>query len=234
MRSALVTGGTGGIGFGIVEALLDDGWQVLASGLGEAEVAGCPERAGLRACRLDVTDEAAVAALVGGLERLDGLVNCAGTIARGGREYEIETFRQVVEVNLVGTMRLCLACKPLLQESGGSIVNIASMLTYFGGPLVPAYSASKGGIGQLTKALAGRWAEDGIRVNAVAPGWIESALTAPLREDPAREQTILGRTPMGRWGRGREVGDMVAHLLSARAGFVTGSIVPVDGGYSAV
>ena len=123
---------------------------------------------------------------------------------------------------------------PLLQESGGSIVNIASMLTFFGGPLVPAYSASKGGIGQLTKALAGRWAADGVRVNAVAPGWIETALTAPLREDEARERAILERTPMGRWGRGREVGDLVAYLLSERAGFVTGSILPVDGGYSAV
>ena len=234
MRQALVTGGTGGIGLGIVEALLDEGWQVMATGLGEDELAACPEREGLELRSLDVTDASAVDSLVGDLRQLNGLVNGAGIIGRD-REYEIETFQQVLEVNLVGTMRLCLACKPLLTASGGAIVNIGSMFTFFGGPLSPAYSASKGGVGQLTKALAGGWAADGVRVNAVAPGWIESAMTAPIREqNPEREAQILGRTPMGRWGKGREVGDMVAHLLSEKSSFVNGTVIPVDGGYAAI
>jgi NAD(P)-dependent dehydrogenase (short-subunit alcohol dehydrogenase family) len=108
------------------------------------------------------------------------------------------------------------------------------MLSFFGGPLVPAYSASKGGVAQLTKALAARWADDGIRVNAVAPGWIATEMTQGLRDDPARENVILGRTPMKRWGLPEDVGRVAAMLLSEDAGFMTGTIVPVDGGYSAV
>jgi NAD(P)-dependent dehydrogenase (short-subunit alcohol dehydrogenase family) len=108
------------------------------------------------------------------------------------------------------------------------------MLSTFGGPLVPAYSASKGGVSQLTKALAGKWAADGIRVNAIAPGWIETEMTAALREDPERNGPILARTPMGRWGKPDEIGELVAWLLSHRAGFITGAIYPVDGGYSAM
>ena len=131
-------------------------------------------------------------------------------------------------------MRTCLAAKTLLAKTKGAIVNTASMLSYFGGPLVPAYSASKGGVSQLTKALAGKWAEDGIRVNAIAPGWINTDMTAALRADPERNEPILGRTPMHRWGEVKEVGALVAWLLSDEASFITGSIYPIDGGYSAM
>lgn len=233
MKKALVTGGTRGIGAGVVHVLASQGWQVIAATQSEAEIEEFEAPAGTTTARVDVTDQATVDALLAGIDRLDGLVNCAGILMRG-EEYDLYNFQKVIDVNLVGTMRMCVAAKDKLAETGGSIVNIASMLTYFGGPLVPAYSASKGGVGQLTKALAGKWAGDGVRVNAVAPGWIDTEMTQALQADPSRNGPLMNRTPMNRWGQTNEVGALVAWLLSDQASFITGSVYPVDGGYSAM
>jgi NAD(P)-dependent dehydrogenase (short-subunit alcohol dehydrogenase family) len=234
VRHVLVTGGTSGIGAGIARALAAAGYSVTACGLTEAECAAFPAIDGIMTRQLDVTSDASVAGAVGALQGLDLLVNCAGVIQRGGAEFEIEGFRRTLEVNLTGTMRMCLAVKPLLVKSGGCIVNTASMLTFQGSPFVPGYSASKGGVGQLTRSLAAAWAGEGIRVNAIAPGWIETELTRPLVEDAARSAPILARTPMGRWGKPDDIGGVVVFLASEAARFVTGAILPVDGGYLAV
>ncbi|ODT16332.1 MAG: 2-deoxy-D-gluconate 3-dehydrogenase [Kaistia sp. SCN 65-12] len=233
MKQALVTGGARGIGFGVAEALLAAGYAVTVTGLSEAEAAAVPARDHLAAVVLDVTDQASVDAVLARFERLDALVNCAGVIFRG-REYDIDVFQKVIDVNLTGTMRMCVGARPLLARQGGAIVNTASMLSIFGGPLVPAYTASKGGVAQLTKALGVAWAEEGIRVNAVAPGWIATEVTRGIVEDPVRSAGILARTPMKRWGDPRDIGDVVAFLCSDAARFMTGTIVPVDGGYASV
>lgn len=233
-KVALVTGGTRGIGEGIARALAAAGWDVMACGLTPAEVAAFAPAERVRTACLDVTSDASVAGILDTLPRLDLLVNCAGIIQRGGREFELDAFRLTLEVNLVGTMRTCTAAHERLAATSGSIVNTASMLTFQGSPFVPGYAASKGGIGQLTKSLAAAWAADGIRVNAIAPGWIETELTQPLVEDPTRSAPILARTPMGRWGRPEDLGGVVLFLASEAARFVTGAILPVDGGYLAV
>ncbi|MCA3513736.1 MAG: SDR family NAD(P)-dependent oxidoreductase, partial [Rhodobacter sp.] len=148
MRSvALVTGGTRGIGEGISRALADAGYEVVATGLTEAECAAFAPVPAIRTRAMDVTRDDSVMPVFAGLKRLDLLVNCAGTIQRGGREFEIEAFRQTLEVNLVGTMRCCLQARALLAINGGSIINTGSMLTFQGSPFVPGYSASKGGVG---------------------------------------------------------------------------------------
>lgn len=228
-KRAFVTGGTSGIGLAIAHGFSESGYEVVAAGIGDL-----PEPTdGIDFRALDVRDETSVTNAFAGLDRLDVLVNAAGVIRRQ-EELQPKIFDSVVDINLNGTMRACIAARSLLAQSGGSIINTASMLSYFGGGIVPAYSTSKGGVVQLTKSLAIAFAGDGIRVNAIAPGWIESPMTQSLRDDPNRNQAIIDRTPLKRWGDPSELVGPALFLASASASFITGTVLNVDGGYAAM
>jgi NAD(P)-dependent dehydrogenase (short-subunit alcohol dehydrogenase family) len=220
--TALITGAASGIGRALVIAFRQAGYRTIGVDRTPAE--------GVE--RLDVTDTAAVTAFANSLERLTVLINAAG-ILRLGQEYDPSVFTGVVDVNLTGTLRMAIACRAALAQAKGAIVNIASMHAIFGAPLSPAYAASKAGVVQLTKSLAVAWAAQGIRVNAIAPGWIETPMTAPARADAARNRAILERTPLGRWGTTDDIVGPALFLASDAARFVTGAVLAVDGGYSA-
>jgi NAD(P)-dependent dehydrogenase (short-subunit alcohol dehydrogenase family) len=226
-KTALVSGGTSGIGLAIAGALRDAGASVIGAGLLGSTP---PQAKGIAFEAMNVTDAASIARVVSQLPELDIVINAAGVIRRG-EEHDPEVFGQVIDINLNGAMRVATAARSRLAARKGSLVNIASMLSFFGGGLVPAYSASKGGIVQLTKSLAIAWAAEGVRVNAVAPGWIATPLTQALQDDPVRSAAVLARTPMGRWGTPEDIAGPVMFLCSDAAAFVTGIVLPVDGGY---
>jgi NAD(P)-dependent dehydrogenase (short-subunit alcohol dehydrogenase family) len=217
-KTVLISGGTSGIGFGIARAFHAAGAKVTVTGLTEPELADA---------------RAACKKLIGTFSKLDVLVNCAGMIRRANAEHDPEQFAMVIDVNLNGTQRLCSLARPLLAQSKGSIVNTASMRSFTGAAITPAYSASKGAVMQLTKSLAIAYADEGIRVNAIAPGWVKTPLTAALRENPEANKAVLDRTPMKRWAEPDDMAGPVMFLCSPAAAFVTGAILPVDGGYLA-
>jgi len=229
-KVALVTGGLSGIGAAVANALNRLGAKVVAAGLDLPLDAPDPLDANVVKTRLDVRSTEDVTKVLSNFERLDIVINCAGVIRRI-EEHKIDVFEDVLDINLNGTMRLCTGARALLAATSGCIVNTASMLSFFGGGVVPAYSASKGAIAQLTKSLAIAYAAEGIRVNAIAPGWIVTPLTQALQENDGRSKEILGRTPMGRWGTPDEVAQAAVFLCTPAAAFITGAIVPVDGGY---
>ena len=232
-RKILVTGGSSGIGAAIAQVFASNGDLVVATGVTKEEVERAQvqsESTAISFQELDVRDGSAVQACIDEIDSLNVLVNCAGVIRRNA-EHEPEVFADVIDINLNGSMRVCTAAREKLKQRKGCIINTASMLSFFGGGLVPGYSASKGGIAQLTKSLAIAYAPDGIRVNAVAPGWIATQLTQALQEDRTRSEAILSRTPLGRWGEPADVAGPVLFLASDAARFVTGVVLPVDGGY---
>lgn len=232
-RHALVTGGTSGIGEAIARALAAYGATVTVTGRQSKSVEQWKNTDKMKAVVLDVRDDSAIGNLIATFARLDIVVNSAGLVERA-QEYEPDSFARVVDVNLNGSMRVAVAAHELLARQGGSIVNIASMLSFFGGAHAPAYSASKGGVVQLTKSLAIRYAPDGIRVNAIAPGWIATKFNQVVQDDAERYANIKARTPMARWGRPDDIAGAALFLCSDAAAFITGVTLPVDGGYLAV
>ncbi len=236
-RFALVTGGAGGLGAASVLALLEEGCSVTATGISEAEIGPLREDARYDSVNwlvLDVGDNAQVEKLALETPRLDILVNCAGIVLRREAAFSEDGFAQVMDINVAGTMRCCRAFLPQLKERPGTIVNIASMMSYFGSGTAPSYAASKGAVAQLTKSLAIAWAPYGIRVNAIAPGWIETPMSraAIINNDKPYYDRVVARTPMGSWGQPEHIGRVVPLLCDDAAAWITGVILPVDGGYS--
>ncbi|MFN3448223.1 MAG: SDR family NAD(P)-dependent oxidoreductase [Roseococcus sp.] len=243
-RVALVTGGNGGIGLGFARGLAKCGAAVMVAGRSEAKNAAAVEAlralgAAADSVTVDVTSRESLAAMVAAAAarfgRLDILVNNAGTnIRRRPEEVTPEDWHTVLNTNLTSTMFASQAAYPHLKAHGvGRIINNGSMLSIFGMPLHAAYASSKGAVVQLTKSLATAWAKDGITVNCVLPGWIDTELTRKARQDiPGLQEKVEQRAPAGRWGTPADFEGIAAFFASDAAAYVTGTAVAVDGGYS--
>lgn len=241
-KKAIVTGGTRGLGYGMAEGLLENGCEVVIFGTNEKvyEVAeklsgnsykchGVQVDLGDQKQRVEAFNKAVD--LMGGL---DILVNAAGVQSRHkSEEFPLEDYEYVLNVNLTATFVLCqLAAKEFLKKDGGKIINVASMLSFFGGYTVPAYAASKGGVAQITKAFANEWAEHNINVNAVAPGYMATEMnTALLDRNNPRYAEITNRIPAKRWGTGDDMKGVAIFLASEASNYLNGAIIPIDGGY---
>ena len=241
-KTAIVTGGGRGLGLGMSRALCEAGASVVMIGSSESasKAAQILKKEGWRAygmkgdlgCREKLSElfEQAVQMLGG---KLDILVNNAGVQRRNRSEdFLLEDWDRVLEINLTAVFRLCqLAGKKMLEQGRGKIINVASMLSFFGGYTVPAYAASKGGVAQLTRALSNEWAGRGIQVNAIAPGYMATEMNEALIQDSGRNAEILGRIPAGRWGTPEDVMGLIIFLASGASDYINGAIIPVDGGY---
>jgi len=243
-RVAIVTGGNGGIGLGMARGLAEAGARVVVAArnadkarLAVKELEGLGGEA--RFVAVDVADEASVEAMVratvDAFGALDILVNNAGTnIRKQPQEYSLAEWRQLIDTNLTSAFLCSRAAYPHMQKAGrGKIINIGSMMSIFGASFAAPYAATKGGIVQLTRAMACAWAKDHIQVNAVLPGWIDTELTRQARRQVAGlHERVVARTPDGRWGIGEDFAGIAVFLASPAADFITGTAIPVDGGYS--
>jgi 2-deoxy-D-gluconate 3-dehydrogenase len=240
-KAALVTGGNGGIGLAMARALAQAGAALAIAGRDETKNAAAARELNGVAVKCDLTNPAQCRAMVEEaarrLGRLDILVNNAGTnIRKAPQDYSLEEWRTVLDTNLTGAFVASQAAYPHMKAAGGGkIVNIGSMMSLFGASFAAPYGASKGGIVQLTRSLSAAWAKDNIQVNAVLPGWIDTALTRRAREEVAGlHERVLARTPAGRWGSPEDLAGIAVFLASSASDFVTGTAIPVDGGYSSL
>jgi len=235
-KRALVTGGSAGMGRAMAEALIEGGAQVAIVGR-SGRVFDVAKEVGAIPLQADLADRAQALALVGrAVEALGGLevlVNNAGVQQRyPAEEFPLDDWDYVLSVNLDAVWILAQAAgRYMLAQGHGKIINMASVISFFGGITIPPYAASKGGVAQLTKALSNEWASRGVNVNAIAPGYIATEMTAALVGNPQREPLILARIPAGRWGVPDDLKGVVLFLASAASDYVHGAIIPVDGGY---
>jgi 3-oxoacyl-[acyl-carrier protein] reductase len=234
----LVTGGTSGIGAGIAAAYRAAGAEVTITGTRKAASEYAEDLSGFRYLQLGLTDNAQIAAVAAAIPKLDILVNNAGANFMMQNEYDPDIFEKGVRVNLTSAYRMSHALQPTLAQSelpgGASVIGIASLTSYFGVEVVPAYGAAKAGLVQLMKTLSIAWAKHNIRVNAVAAGITESRMTAQMLSMPDMMAPVLARTPLGRPGKPADIAGAVLFLTSAAASYVTGQTLLVDGGYSIV
>lgn len=238
-RVALVTGAASGLGAAIATALAQAGAQVAVHGNRRAATDTAEAIGGSSAAfQADLGDTAGAEKLFSEVKQrfgqVDILVNNAGTIHRDpAEEFKLDDWQRVVQVNLTSVFQLSqfVGRDLLARKAGGKIINIASLLSFQGGIRVPAYAASKGGVAQLTKALANEWAAHNIQVNAIAPGYFATTNTEALQADPVRNRQILERIPAGRWGTPQDLSGAALFLASPASDYVTGTIVTVDGGW---
>ena len=243
-KVALVTGGNGGIGLAMARGLARAGATVVISGRDAGKSAAAvaalaAEGLQAHAIEADVTDEGAVSRLYDAVLQRHGslhiLVNNAGTsVRKQPQDLSLADWHSVIDTNLTSAF-LCAraAYAPMRLAGAGKIINIGSMLSILGAPYASAYGASKGGVVQLTRSLATAWAADNIQVNAVLPGWIDTALTRKAREQvPGLYERVLGRTPAARWGEPADLAGIAVFLSGSGSDFITGTAIPVDGGYS--
>jgi 3-oxoacyl-[acyl-carrier protein] reductase len=234
--AVLVTGGTSGIGHAVAGAFADSGAMVTVTGTRGGRDDYDTDLEDFTYRQVEMTDPESVDALVASLDSLDVLVNNAGANFPGGRdEWEPDTFAAALTLNLVGPMRLTMGCRNRLAASsldgGGSVISMASLSAFRSIPIVPGYGSAKAGLVTLTHNLARQWVGDGIRVNAVAPGVIDTPMTAPMKHFPELLDAELAHTPMGRLGTPEEVAGAVQFLASSAASYITGHVLVADGGY---